>query len=79
MDEIATINEAKELLYTSWLAILLIIVLMIFKWRLGLYGILEKAIDWITGKNQNHKRPYNSFLVNDQAKKHTLFFPTTPS
>ena len=50
MDEIATINEAKELLYTSWLAILLIIVLMIFKWRLGLYGILDKAIDWITGK-----------------------------
>lgn len=47
MDEIATITEAKELLYTSWLAILLIIVLMLFKWRLGLYGIINKALDWI--------------------------------
>ena len=56
MDEI-TINDAKELLWTSKLVILLIIVLMIFKWRLGLYGILDKAIDWI--KKRNHQ--INSF------------------
>jgi len=35
---------------TTWLAILLVIVLMIAKWRLGLYGILDKAIDWIKGR-----------------------------
>jgi len=38
---------------TIWLAIFLIIVLMMVKWRLGLYGILDKAIDWIRRK-RNH-------------------------
>ena len=38
---------------TIWLAIFLIIVLMVVKWRLGLYGILDKAIDWIRKKG-NH-------------------------
>lgn len=35
---------------TIWLAIFLIIILMTVKRRLGLYGILDKAIDWIRKK-----------------------------
>ena len=35
---------------TTWLAVILIIGLMIAKWKLGLYGILDKAIDWIRRK-----------------------------
>ena len=53
MEEITYINVQKELLWSVKLAILLIIVLMIFKWRLGLYGILDKAIDWIRRKRDH--------------------------
>jgi len=37
----------------TWLAIFLVILLMFFKWRIGLYGILDDAIAWIRRrKNQ---------------------------
>ena len=53
MEEEVIINGPTELLWSVKLAILLIIVLMIFKWRLRLYGILNKAIDWIKKNSSN--------------------------
>ena len=37
---------------TVWLAIFLVIGLMIIKWRLGLYSIIDRAIDWIKKKRK---------------------------
>jgi len=36
-----------------WVALFLMIVLMTIKWRLGLYGILDKAIEWIRRKKES--------------------------
>lgn len=38
---------------TVWLAVLLIIGLMIAKWRLGLYSILDEVKAWITKKKKS--------------------------